>query len=83
MILASSGFASAAAVSPSVVHVDLMDPSTSTSINGMMIKTDMRNVKAGSAQDPAGDGIRVSASFARASPRSPIARPLAPAGCTR
>ena len=46
-LLASSGFASATAVSLSVVHVDLMDPSTSTSINGMMIKTDTQTVKAG------------------------------------
>jgi uncharacterized cupredoxin-like copper-binding protein len=47
MLLASSDFAGATAVSPSVVHVDLMDPSTGTSINGMMIKTDVQNVKAG------------------------------------
>ena len=47
MFLASSGFANAAAAAPSVVHVDLMDPTTSTSINGMMIKTDAQNVKAG------------------------------------
>ena len=46
-LLASSGFASATAVSPSVVHVDLMDPSTSPSINSMMIETDAQNVKAG------------------------------------
>ena len=46
-LLASSGFASATAVSPSVVHVDLMDPSTSPSINSMMIKTDVQSVKAG------------------------------------
>ena len=46
-LLASSGFASATAVSPSVVHVDLMDPSTSPSIKSMMIKTDPQSVKAG------------------------------------
>lgn len=46
-LLASSGFARATAVSPSVVHVDLMDPSTSPSINSMMIKTDAQDVEAG------------------------------------
>src|SRR5690242_4977672 len=46
-LLASSGFASATTVSPSVVHVDLMDPSTSPAINSMMIKTDAQSVKAG------------------------------------
>ena len=49
-LLASSGFASATEVSLSVVHVDLMDPSTSTSINGMMIKTDTQTIKGGAGR---------------------------------
>ncbi len=46
-LLASSGLAAATAASPSVVHVDLMDPSTSPSIKSMMIKTNVPSVKAG------------------------------------
>ena len=34
-------------MSPAVVHVDLMDPSTGPSVKSMMIKTDQRSVKAG------------------------------------
>ena len=37
----------AAAASPTVVHVDLTDPSTDPSIKGMVIKADRTNVKAG------------------------------------
>ena len=37
----------AAAASPAVVHVDLMDPSSGPSIKSMMIKTDQQRVKAG------------------------------------
>ena len=47
MLLASSALASTTAATPSVLHVDLMDPSTSPSINSMMIKTDAPSVKAG------------------------------------
>lgn len=46
-LLASSAFAGATTASPSVVHVALVDPSTSPSINSMMIKTDEQSVKAG------------------------------------
>ncbi len=35
------------AMSPAVVHVDLMDPSTGPSIKSMMIETDQQSVKAG------------------------------------
>ena len=34
-------------MSPAVVHVQLMDPSSGPSIKSMMIKTDRRSVKAG------------------------------------
>ncbi len=37
----------AAAQAPTVVHVDLMDPSTGPSIKSMMIKADPANVKPG------------------------------------
>lgn len=37
----------AAAASPAVVHVDLMDPSSGPSIKSMMIQTDQQRVKAG------------------------------------
>ncbi len=37
----------AAATSPAVVHVDLMDPSSGPSIKTMMIQTDQKRVKAG------------------------------------
>jgi uncharacterized cupredoxin-like copper-binding protein len=37
----------AAAASPAVVHVDLMDPSSGPSIKSMMIQTDHQRVKAG------------------------------------
>jgi uncharacterized cupredoxin-like copper-binding protein len=37
----------AAGVSPAVVHVDLMDPSSGPAIKSMMIKTDRQSVKAG------------------------------------
>jgi uncharacterized cupredoxin-like copper-binding protein len=46
-LLASSGLASATAASPSVVRVDLMDPSISSSIKSMRIKTNVQSVKAG------------------------------------
>ena len=46
-LLASSGLASATAAPRSVVHVDLVDPSTSPSIKSMRIKTDAQSVKAG------------------------------------
>ncbi len=36
-----------AGASPTVVHVDLMDPSTGPSVKSMMIKTDRQSVKAG------------------------------------
>jgi uncharacterized cupredoxin-like copper-binding protein len=39
--------AEAAGVSPAVVHVDLMDPSSGPSVKSMMIKTDQQSVKAG------------------------------------
>jgi uncharacterized cupredoxin-like copper-binding protein len=50
--LASALFASivsaqAAGVSPTVVHVDLMDPSSGPSVKSMMIKTDHESVHAG------------------------------------
>jgi uncharacterized cupredoxin-like copper-binding protein len=45
--LSLSAPAHAAGGSPSVVHVDLMDPTTNSSIRGMMIKTDTTDVKAG------------------------------------
>lgn len=37
----------AAGVSPSVVHVDLMDPSSDRSVKSMMVKADQQSVKAG------------------------------------
>jgi uncharacterized cupredoxin-like copper-binding protein len=36
-----------AAVSPTVIHIDLMDPSSGPSRKSMMIKTDRQSVKAG------------------------------------
>lgn len=38
------------AVSPAVVHVDLMDPSSGPSVKSMMIKADQTSVKAGSVK---------------------------------
>lgn len=37
----------AAGVSPAVVHVDLMDPSSGPTVKSMMLKTDRQSVKAG------------------------------------
>ena len=36
-----------AAASPTVIHIDLMDPSSGPSMKSMMIKTDRQSVKAG------------------------------------
>jgi len=46
-LFASIASAQAAGVSPTIVHVDLMDPSTGPSVKSMMIKTDHESVKAG------------------------------------
>ena len=46
-LLGSIGPGLANDASPTIVHVDLMDPSTSPSIKGMMIKMDAHSVKAG------------------------------------
>ena len=46
-LLAVSAAAHAATRSPTVVHVDLMDPSTSPSVKQMMIKADTKEVPAG------------------------------------
>ena len=46
-LLAVMAAAHAATGSPTVVHVDLMDPSTSPSVKQMMIKADTKEVPAG------------------------------------
>jgi len=47
MLLGLSAAATAAAQSPTVVHVDLMDPSTGPEVKSMGIKADPQSVKAG------------------------------------
>lgn len=46
-LLALSRLGDAAAQSPAVVHIDLMDPSSGGSVKSMMIKTDKTSVPAG------------------------------------
>ena len=46
-LLGSAATGRAATETPAVVHVDLMDPSSGTSVKGMMIMADERSVKAG------------------------------------
>ncbi len=46
-LLGLSAAAHATGGSPAVVHVDLMDPSTNSSIKAMTIKTDAKDVRAG------------------------------------
>jgi uncharacterized cupredoxin-like copper-binding protein len=47
MLFGMSAVAHAAAQSPTVVHVDLMDPSTGPSIKSMVIKADRQSSKPG------------------------------------
>ena len=46
-LFASIASAQAAGVSPTIVHVDLMDPSTGPSVKSMTLKADRTTVKAG------------------------------------
>ena len=46
-LFASIASAQAAGLSPTIVHVDLMDPSSGPSIKSMMLKADQTTVKAG------------------------------------
>ena len=46
-LLGPSAAGHAAGVSSTVVHVDLLDPSSDPSIESMIVKTDQRSIKAG------------------------------------